>query len=155
GFTKPRRPILGAVLAGEIESIGRNVRRFHVGDRVWAFTVMRMSCYAQRIRLPESAKLLAPAPSNLTHDEAAGIPFGALFALYFLKTANIRRGEQVLVYGASGAIGTSAVQLAKHLGATVTAVCSTANVGLVRSLGVDAVLDYTKDQIPAGTRYDV
>jgi len=155
GFTKPRRPILGAVLAGEIESIGNHVRRFRVGDRVWAFTVMRMSCYAQRIRLPQSAKLLTPAPSNLTYDEAAAIPYGGLLALHFLKTANIRHGEQVLVYGASGAIGTAAVQLAKHFGGIVTAVCGTANVGLVRSLGADTVLDYTKDRIPAGLRYDV
>lgn len=155
GFRRPRHPILGAVLAGEIESIGKNVTRFRVGERVWAFTLLRFGCYAQRIRLPETTKLLAPAPSNLTDDEAAAIPYGALLALYFLRKARIQRGEQVLVYGASGAIGTAATQIAKHFGGTVTAVCSTANLDLVRSLGADAVLDYTKEKIPEGAQYDV
>ena len=155
GFTRPRRAILGAVLAGEVESTGKNVTRFRAGDRVWAFTLLRFGCYAERISLPARTKLLAAAPSNLTDDEAAAIPYGALLALYFLRTAKIQRGEQVLVYGASGAIGTAAVQLAKHFGGTVTAVCSTANVELVRSLGADAVLDYTKETIPPGSGYDV
>jgi NADPH:quinone reductase-like Zn-dependent oxidoreductase len=155
GFRRPRHPILGAVLAGEIESIGKNVTRFRVGDRVWAFTLLRFGCYAQRICLPETTKLLAPAPSNLTYDEAAAIPYGGLLALYFLRRARIQRGEQVLVYGASGAIGTAAMQIVKHLGGTVTAVCSTANVELVRSLGADAVLDYTKEKAPEGACYDV
>ena len=155
GFTRPRRAIQGAVLAGEVESAGKNVTRFRVGDRVWAFTLLRFGCYAERICLPATAKLLALAPSNLTYDEAAAIPYGGLLASCFLRTAKIQRGEQVLVYGASGAIGTAAVQLAKHYGATVTAVCSTANVDLVRSLGADAVLDYTKEEARSGTRYDV
>jgi alcohol dehydrogenase len=155
GFTRPRRPILGAVLAGEIEAIGRKVTRFHVGDSVWGFTLLRMGCYAQRTCLPETLKLLTPAPSNLTHDEAAAIPSGGLLALYFLSKANIASGQQVLIYGASGANGTCAVQLAKSLGAEVTAVCSTANVELVRSLGADTVLDYTKEQASALRRYDV
>jgi NADPH:quinone reductase-like Zn-dependent oxidoreductase len=155
GFRRPRRPILGAVLAGEIELIGKNVTRFRVGDRVWAFTLLRFGGYAQRIRLPETMKLLAPAPSNLTDDEAAAIPYGALLALYFLRRARIQRGEQVLIYGASGAIGTAATQIAKHFGGTVTAVCSTANVELARSLGADAVLDYTKEKTLVGTCYDV
>ena len=124
GFRRPRRPILGAVLAGEIEAIGRKVSRFQVGDRVWAFTVLRMGCYAQRTCVPATLKLLTPAPSNLSDDETAAIPGGGLMSLYFLK-ANIQSGQQVLVYGASGANGTCAVQLAKHLGAEVTAVCST------------------------------
>jgi NADPH:quinone reductase-like Zn-dependent oxidoreductase len=155
GFTRPRRPILGAVLAGEIEEIGTKVARFHVGDRVWAFTVMRFGCYAQRICVPATLKLLTPAPSNLSHDEAAAIPFGGLMAMYFLRKANIARGQQVLVYGASGANGTCAIQLAKHFGAEVTAVCGTANVELLRSLGADSVLDYTKAPASALTRYDV
>jgi len=155
GFTRPRRPILGAVLAGEIEAIGRKVTRFHVGDAVWAFTLLRMGCYAQRTCVPETLKLLTPAPSNLTHDEAAAIPGGGLLALYFLSKANIASGQQVLVYGASGANGTCAVQIAKSLGAKVTAVCSTANVELLRSLGADTVLDYTKEQASALGRYDV
>jgi NADPH:quinone reductase-like Zn-dependent oxidoreductase len=154
GFTRPRRPILGAVLAGEIEAIGRKVMRFQVGDRVWAFTTLRMGCYAQRTRLPAALKLLTPAPSNLNHDEAAAV-LGGWMPLYFLGKANIQRGQQVLVYGASGANGTSAIQLAKQLGANVTAVCSTANVELMRSLGADTVLDYTKDPPSALGRYDV
>lgn len=155
GFTRPRRPILGAVLAGEIEAIGRKVSRFQVGDRVWAFTALRMSCYAQRICLPATLKRLTPAPLNLSDDEAAAIPGGGLMALYFLGKANIQSGQQVLVYGASGANGICAVQLAKHLGAEVTAVCSTANVELLRSLGADTLLDYTKEQASALRRYDV
>jgi alcohol dehydrogenase len=155
GFTRPRRPILGAVLAGEIEAIGRKVSRFQVGDRVWAFTVLRMGCYAQRTCLPATLRLLTPSPSNLSDDEAAAIPGGGLMALYFLRKANIQSGQQVLVYGASGANGTCAVQLAKHLGAEVTAVCSTANVELLRSLGADTLLDYTKEQASALGRYDV
>lgn len=155
GFTRPRRPILGAVLAGEIEAIGRKVTRFQVGDRVWAFTLLRFGCYAQRTCLPATLNLLAPAPSNLSHDEAAAIPYGGLMALHFLSKANIESGQQVLVYGASGANGTCAIQLAKQSGAHVTAVCSTTNVELLRSLGVDTVLDYTKDQASALGRYDV
>ncbi len=155
GFTRPRRPILGAVLAGEIEAIGRKVTRFRVGDAVWAFTTLRMGCYAQRTCVPATLKLLTPSPSNLSHDEAAAIPGGGLMALYFLGKANIESGQQVLVYGASGANGTTAVQLAKCLGAEVTAVCSTANVELVRSLGADKVLDYTKEHVSALGRYDV
>ncbi len=155
GMTKPRRAIQGAVLAGEIAATGKDVTRFRVGDRVWAFTMLRFGCYAQRTCLPATFRLLTPSPSNLTDDEAAAIPYGGLLASSFLRRANIQPREQVLVYGASGAIGTCAVQLAKHLGANVTAVCSTVNVELVRSLGADAVLDYTKDALPAGRRYDV
>jgi NADPH:quinone reductase-like Zn-dependent oxidoreductase len=155
GLTKPRRAIQGAVLAGEIEATGQHVRRFRVGDRVWAFTFLRVGCYAQRISLPATFRLLTLAPSNVTYDEAAAIPYGGLLASYFLRDANIQPGQQVLVYGASGANGTCTVQLAKLLGANVTAVCSTANVDLMRSLGADAVLDYTKDALPAGWRFDI
>jgi NADPH:quinone reductase-like Zn-dependent oxidoreductase len=154
GFTRPRRPILGAVLAGEIEAIGRKVTRFRVGDRVWAFTALRMGCYAQLTCLPATLKRLTPAPSNLSHDQAAAV-LGGWMALHFLGKANVGSGQRVLVYGASGANGTCAVQLAKHFGADVTAVCSTANVELLRSLGADTVLDYTKDPASALGRYDV
>jgi NADPH:quinone reductase-like Zn-dependent oxidoreductase len=122
---------------------------------VWAFTMLRMGCYAQRTCLPATFKLLMPAPSNLTHDEAAAIPYGGLIAWYFLGKAKIKSGQQVLVYGASGANGTCAVQIAKHLGAEVTAVCSTTNLELLRSLGADTVLDYTKEPASALKRYDV
>lgn len=154
GFTRPRRPILGAVLSGEVVRVGRRVRRLSAGDRVYAFTLLRFGCYAEYTCLPQKS-LLAPAPSNLTHEEAAAIPYGGVIALCFFRNANIQPGQQVLVYGASGAIGTAALQIAKHRGAVVTAVCGTGNMELVRSLGADAVLDYTNEQTPGDRRFDL
>jgi NADPH:quinone reductase-like Zn-dependent oxidoreductase len=154
GFTRPRRPILGAVLAGEVEKIGERATRFRVGDRVYAFTALRFGCYAQFACVPERS-IVARAPSHLRHEEAAAIPYGGLIALHFVRLGSIQAGQRVLIYGASGAIGTAALQLAKHFGAHVTAVCSTTNVDLVKSLGADAVLDYTKDRIPEGARYSL
>ena len=154
GITRPRKPILGLVLAGEIEETGKRVRRFRVGDRVYAFTRFRFGCYAQYTCLPETATM-ASAPSNLTYEEAAAIPYGGLLALHYLRKGTIRSGQQVLIYGASGAVGTSAVQLAKHFGTVVTAVCSTTNLELAESLGADAVIDYTKERAPRGKHYDL
>lgn len=153
GLRRPRRPILGAVLAGEVERTGARVTKFHVGERVYAFTTLRFGCYAQYARVPERS-LVARTPSNVSDEQAAAIPYGGLIALPFVRRGNIQAGQRVLIYGASGAIGTAALQLAKHFGAHVTAVCGPTNLTLVQSLGADAVLDYTKDQIPEGARYD-
>ncbi|MBV9045589.1 MAG: NADP-dependent oxidoreductase, partial [Alphaproteobacteria bacterium] len=154
GFGGPRRRILGAVIAGEVEATGRGVKRFRAGDRVWAFSLMRMGGYAQRMVLPERFKLLTHAPSNFSHDEAAAIPYGGLIASHFLNRANISSGHRVLIYGASGANGTIGIQLAKHRGAHVTAVCSVTNHDLVRKLGADAVLDYHGDWVTEAGEVD-
>jgi NADPH:quinone reductase-like Zn-dependent oxidoreductase len=155
GFRRPRNPILGLVLAGEVESVGRDATKFKPGDQVYAFTAFRFGAYAEYECLPETA-IVALKPSNASHEEAAAIPYGGLLALHFLKQANVESRRRVLVYGASGAIGTSAVQLAKHFGADVTGVCSAANLELVRSLGANAVIDYTKDDFTRnGARYDL
>jgi NADPH:quinone reductase-like Zn-dependent oxidoreductase len=155
GFTKPRQPILGLVIAGEIETVGKDVKRFHQGDQVFAFTKFRFGAYAEYARLPESS-VLALKPGNFTYEEAAAVPYGGLLALHFLRKAGIQRGQKVLIYGASGAVGTSAVQLARYFGAEVTGVCGTSNVELVKSLGAKTVVDYTKtDAINCGDLYDI
>jgi len=152
GIARPRRPILGLVLAGEIEAA---VTRFRVGDRIYGFTGLYFGAYAEYTCLPESCAI-GIAPSNLTYAEAAAIPYGGLLALHFLKKGNLRYAHRVLIYGASGAVGTAAVQLAKQTGAEVTAVCGSTNRELVRSLGADKVIDYTtQDTFEAGERFDL
>ncbi|HXB45092.1 MAG TPA: NAD(P)-dependent alcohol dehydrogenase [Puia sp.] len=153
GFTKPRQPILGMVLAGEIESVGRDVQLFKTGDQVFGF-IFPFGTYAEYKCIPEK-KLITGKPANVSFEQAAAIPYGGLLALYFLKKANIQSGQKILIYGASGAIGTSALQLAGYYEAEVTAVCSTANLELVRSLGAGKVIDYTKeDFMEKGELYD-
>ncbi|MED0876251.1 NAD(P)-dependent alcohol dehydrogenase [Bacillus mobilis] len=155
GIRKPRNPILGVELAGEIEEIGTDVTQFKKGDPIFALTGLHAGAYAEYTCVHESG-LINLKPNNLTYEEAATIPFGGTSALHFLRKGKIKKGQKVLIYGASGSVGTAAVQLANHFGATVTAVCSSSNFDLVTKLGADNVIDYTREDFTKqGERYDI
>lgn len=155
GLFKPKRQVLGGYFAGEVESVGKNISKFKVGDQIFGTTRLRLGAHGEYVCLPASYTAV-PKPRNITFDEAAAVPLGGLNALHFLKKANIQHGEKVLINGAGGSIGTFGVQIAKVMGADVTAVDSSIKEEMLRSIGADHFIDYAKEDFTkCGLRYDV
>lgn len=155
GISRPRQPILGTELAGDVEALGPGVTKFRIGDPVFLYSSAEMGCYAEYKCMPEDGPI-ARKPDGLSYEEAAALPFGGATALHFLRAGGIAAGQNVLVNGASGGVGTAAVQLARHFGANVTGVCGPSNLELVESLGAQKVIDYTREDFTeSADKYDI